>query len=495
MRDRAARAIAALLVALSGVGATALGCGRAIRPDVLLVTLDTTRADRLHCYGNARIETPALDGLARTGVLFERAYTAIPSTLPSHAAILTGLYPASLGLHDNGIYALADPHATLAERLRAAGYETGAFVSAFVLDHRFGLARGFDVYDDAMVSPLAHASDASKPGAAPALPDAARGWLARMAEPFERRASETTAHAIAWVAARGEAPVFAWVHYFDAHQPYQPPPPWNERYDPGYAGPMDGDRARYHALMRERNWTRHTPEARREIDHLIALYDGELSYVDGELAKLLDAFARRGRPTLVVVVGDHGESFGEHVQIFEHNQEIYEEVTRVPLLVRLPDGASAGRRVDALVRTIDLAPTVLDWVGLAAAPEIEGRSLRPELLGREAAPPRDALVEARRSRQLFAADHSLLGLRRGDWAAVLALDPADRVLRRELYDLASDPRELRSLASAEPATIDALDAAIRALVPPPGASADGAERALDPQTEAALRALGYLDGK
>jgi arylsulfatase A-like enzyme len=165
------------------------------RVNVLLVTLDTTRADRLHCYGNERIETPHLDRLAREGVRFERAYTAVPSTLPSHASILTGTYPARHGVHDNGIYALPDRAETLAKRFSAAGYRTGAFVSAFVLDEQFGLAQGFDVYDDEMAAPLLEARP-ERIQQLEGLSEDQRKWMLQQASPYQRRADEVTPRAI-----------------------------------------------------------------------------------------------------------------------------------------------------------------------------------------------------------------------------------------------------------------------------------------------------------
>src|SRR5437773_4717836 len=222
--------------------------------DVILVTLDTTRADRLGCYGRGGGTSPNLDGLARAGVMFRRAYSHVPLTAPSHSSLLTGLLPSRHGVHDNGGYVLKEEFATLAEQFVEAGYRTGAFVSAFVLDRRFGLARGFATYEDDVLQ-----------GRPEEILASVRGEV-------------TVDRALAWLRAPDPRPVFAWVHLYDPHFPYDPPEP-------------------YATLFKDRP------------------YEGEIAYMDAQVGRLLGAVAERGRPTLVAAIGDHGESLGEHQEM------------------------------------------------------------------------------------------------------------------------------------------------------------------------------------
>jgi arylsulfatase len=457
-------------------------------PNVVLLTLDTTRADRLGAYGNARVATPNLDALAREGIVFENAFTPVPSTLPAHASILTGTLPARHGVHDNGVYELPAAATTLAEVLAGQGYATAAFVSAFVLDVQFGLAQGFASYDDEVTLPLAPRSDEPAPAD---LSEDLRRWFAQLASPFERSGADVTRAAVRWLDGAAE-PFFLWVHYFDPHEPYRAPEPWTTRYDPGYGGPLDGTARAYRRLMRERNLHRADVEARPHVEHMIARYDGEISAMDEAIGALLEALRRNGvfDRSLVAVVGDHGESFGEHEQIWEHNGEIFDEVMRVPLIVRLPGGRDGGRRVAGLASSIDVLPTILAALGIAAPADVEGVALLPA----PPAAPRSLLLEARRGHQIFPARASLLGLRTERSKLVLELTANDQVLRRSLFDLGADPGERESRASGEPARADELTRDLFALHG--GAQSGRAAlpaRGLDQLSSDALRALGYLE--
>ncbi|MCP4589309.1 MAG: sulfatase-like hydrolase/transferase [bacterium] len=285
--------------------------------NVLLVTLDTTRAGRLGCYGNSGIDTPVLDGLARRGVLFSNAVAPAPTTLPSHASILTGVYPVHHGARTNGMFRMGDAQHTLAEMLSPAGYATGAVVSAFVLDSRFGLAQGFGFYDD----------DVS----------AERGASPLGAE--ERRADRTTARAIAWLDQAREGPFFLWVHYFDPHAVYQPPAAFAEQY------PYN-------------------------------LYDGEIAFVDQQLGRLLGEMEQRGLldETLVVVAGDHGEGLGEHDE-HTHGYLVYDVTQRVPLIMNCGRRWGEGVHVSRRVSLVDIVPTVLSLLGIGAPGGLDGLDL------------------------------------------------------------------------------------------------------------------------
>lgn len=482
------RASALLALALAGCG------GSDERVNVLVVTLDTTRADRIGCYGNARIQTPNLDRLAAEGVLFESAFASSPSTLPSHCSIFTGQYPARHGVHDNGVYALGDDAKTLAERMSASGMRTAAFVSAFVLDRQFGLAQGFQHYDDEMELPLLE-GDPEEIVRIESLPEEERRWLAQQASPYQRRADAVTRRALEWIERNGAEPFFLWVHYFDPHMDYTPPEPWDRRYDPDYAGELDGRAKTWHFVSEKHGWGRTQPLPEREREHMIARYDGELAFTDHWLGKLLDDLRARGlwERTLVVVVGDHGEGFGEHGQLWEHNGQIFDEVMRVPLILKLPGRAPAGRRVRSLARTIDVLPSVLDAAGLAPEPRAQGLSLLPLARGQASAPrPSEALLEALRERQSWPTDFSWLGLRTEAHKLVLLFDKRGEIVQRALFDLGADPGERRDSAGERPSEVEEWTGHIlegyRRMQAEAGSSAF---RGMDSVTSDALKALGY----
>ena len=282
----------------------------------LLVTLDTTRADALSCYGNAELTTPVLDALAAEGVAFDAAHTVMPLTLPAHASMLTGLFPLRHGLRDNGVAALPESAQTIATRAHAAGIETAAFVSSVVLDDDFDLDLGFDVYS---------------------LP--ARRAAGERAHGAERPARETIDAAMAWLAARDPArPFFLWVHLYDPHHPYEPSAPFAGRFS--------------------------TP------------YLGEVAQTDHELGRLLDDLRARGlyEETFVLALADHGEAFGEHGEI-GHGTFCYEATLHIPLIARWPaGGGDPGSRSSSLVSVVDVAPTLAEALGLAPLEGIDGTS-------------------------------------------------------------------------------------------------------------------------
>ena len=295
-------------------------------PDVLLITLDTTRADRLGSYGYAGAATPNLDRLAADGVRFERALSPVPLTLPAHASLLTGRQPFTHGVRNNGHFVLPAEVPTLAAALAARGYETAAFVSSFVLDRQFGLARGFAHYDDQL--------DQAPPGPAASLE-------------LERRGDRTVAAARAWLAGtarqNSRRPYFLWVHLYSAHDPYVPPSPFRERF---------ADRP----------------------------YDGEVAFDDAVVGELLDATGYgAARGPLVVVAGDHGESLGDHGES-THGLFVYDSALRVPLILAWP-GVVAPAVATPSVGLVDVAPTILDLAGANALAGAEGRSLRSLVRG------------------------------------------------------------------------------------------------------------------
>lgn len=401
--------------------------GRAVQLNVLLITLDTTRADRLGAYGYAGVQTPVIDRLAAEGVLFERAITAAPLTLPAHTSIMTGLYPPRHGVRDNGGFFVRDETVTLAERLREQGYRTGAFVGAYVLDSRWGLNQGFDTYHDEF--------------------DLAKFDTPSLAT-VERPANEVADRALAWLEGGASAvPFFAWVHFFDPHSPYRAPEPYGRAY------------------------------AQQP-------YLGEIAFTDAQVGRLV-TFLEQQRlleNTVVVVVGDHGESLGEHGE-GTHGFFLYDATTRVPLIIRVPRHESRPRRVGTVVRTVDLLPTVLELLRLPVAERIDGRSLVPLISGEATDLGLRAYSEAFYPRLHFGWSE-LLALHAGSLKYIAAPRP-------EVYDVAANPAETHNLFDERRTESEVVFASLKAL----GRSAPESApipSAMDSDTRRRLSALGYV---
>ena len=420
--------IAALLCAALGLS----GCGLlgSKAPNILLITLDTVRADRLGAYGYAAAQTPVLDELARRGVLFEAAFCQAPLTLPSHVSILTGTYPFFHGVRDNGYFLLSKRATTVAETLsNDAGYRTAAFISGYPLAARFGLNQGFGIYDDELTS-----------GSEEHFGETVR---------VERLAAETTDRAAAWLEQLDQPPFFAWVHYFDPHSDYTPPEPFDQSFS---------DRP----------------------------YDGEIAYVDRELGRLLEALRRLELEgsTIVAVIGDHGEGLDQHDET-EHGLQVYDETIRIPLILTLPDGRWAGRRVEALVESIDLVPTLLELAGVEPARQVQGSSLVALLAG-EVDQVHEQIYSETFSPRLGFGACELESLRSQQWKYV-------RAPRPELYDLERDPSELDNLhASQRQRAAEFDDRLTRLLTFRGGEALPGPVQTLDPEAQSKLASLGYL---
>ncbi len=320
-RRQAAAACLLVLLALASA-CKRQGPGPAVRLNLLLVTLDTARADRIGAYGDIRAATPNLDRLAGAGVRCERAYTSAPLTLPAHVTLLTGREPQAHQVRNNGTYALRPEETTLAEVCRRAGYSTAAMIAAFVLEKKFGLAQGFDLYDDGLDKPPGETTFRSE----------IRGD--RVLEKFRR-----------WLDGSPPPPFFCWVHLYDPHAPYEPPAPFSER----FAGDP---------------------------------YRGEIAYSDEIVGRLLAELERRGlaQDTLVVAAGDHGEGFGEHGES-GHGIFCYEESLRVPLILHQPRLLAAGRVIRGPLGLVDVMPTLLELLRLPAPAGMQGRSFAASLRG------------------------------------------------------------------------------------------------------------------
>ncbi len=396
----------------------------------MLVTLDTVRADHLGCYGDRQAVTPWLDRLAGEGLRFVNASSAVPLTLPSHTSLLTGLLPPHNGLRNNGVGALRPGTATLATLLAGAGYRTGAFIGAFVLDHRFGLKAGFEVYDD----------------------EIERDPKAGTVLEAERPGREVVDRALAWLAKDASRPFFLWVHLYDAHAPYTPPPEWAARH-PGRP------------------------------------YDGEISAVDEQLGRVLEALRRRGLDgrTVVAVAADHGESLGEHGEL-THGLLLYEPTLHVPLLLRAPWGLKA-RVVEAPVSLVDLAPTLAGLLGrpFPTAGSLDGRDLSRSLLA--GGEPAGGEIYAESRYPAVFGWSPLAALRRRDLKYISAPKP-------ELYDLRRDPRESVNLLRPDspPPASAAHGFAARLAAIEASAVITARPLAADAETRAKLASLGYIAG-
>jgi arylsulfatase A-like enzyme len=456
----------AVLVLLLAAGAT--GCGEKegnSGPNVLLVSVDTLRRDHMSIYGYGRETTPQLDALAREGVVFERAVSPSNWTLPAHGSLLTGLTPARHGLtKERG--RLGDTVPTLAEAFRAAGYDTAGFASHVYLGERYGFARGFRFYE---------------------------------VEPSQR-AEAVTERALSWLQEHGSEPFFLFLHYFDPHWDYAPPPPWRTRF-----GPARMELGRLSALFRFQRLDTPFPESvRREV---LRLYDGEIAYTDDQIGRLLDALRETGQldRTVVALVSDHGEEFGERGS-FGHGTHLHAEVIRIPFIVRYPPRLPAGQRRPERVDLTSLPATLLDLAGLRArpgVPELPGLALFAEGGLERAARGFVLSMSQRRGPLRWAAyrgRHKLAS--RARWRPLMfemvdgqrravALEPIE--LPAALFDVLEDPAETRDLARDPQlaGTLQALEQRIQRERLVATSSSEGRE--IPAEEREALRALGYVE--
>ena len=366
-------------------------------PNVIFITVDTTRADRMGFLGNKLGLTPNLDAVARQGVVFEKAFSQAPLTPVSHATIFTGTYPQFHTVTDFG-HPLPSLLPSVPEILQKSGYRTAAFIGSLILDPKAQMApgfdRGFDFFD---------AGFHPKQG-----PNESRY------ETVERRGGDVIAHTIAWLNKKTQAPFFIWVHLYDPHAPYDPPPPYDKRFkDP---------------------------------------YDGEVAYSDACLGKLFQYLRQRGLydRSLIVMMSDHGESLGAHGESM-HGIFLYDETIHVPLLFKLPGSLLAGKRVTTRVRLLDVAPTLLSMLSLPLPPTFQGESLVSEMKSSPKAPgDLPAYAETEYPHRAFG------------WAAIRAMRTGKylyiRAPKRELYDQTVDKKAEKNLAASSPAVTDTLGA-------------------------------------
>ncbi len=395
---------------------------------LLLVTFDTTRADHLSPWGADPALTPNLQQLADNGIVFDHAYSVAPITLPAHTSILTGQYPFEHGVRNNGLQYVPQDVTTLAEHLGREGFRTGAFVSAAVLDGRYDLDQGFEVYDDDLSTGRDRTPRAVADRPAEAVVDSAHAWLDTLEE---------------------DENFFLWVHFYDPHAPYSPPAPYRDQY-------------------RER------------------LYDGEIAYMDAQMGRLFrHPMLDIGNPktgALTMVIGDHGESLGEHGER-THALLAYDSTLHVPWIMRVP-GGPAGVRVADPVSQVDLMPTVLDLLEVRSETAVSGRSLAPLIEGASAVNPPAYYSETYLPYYTYGWA-KLRALRRGSWKYIDAPKP-------ELYNLRKDPRELTNVHASQPGKAHDLKRDLDALLSQVEDPEAEATIVLDSEAAEQLRSLGYL---
>lgn len=464
-------AILACSAILCGAILCVAACASAAeRPNILLITIDTLRADHCSAYGYANATTPTLQRLATEGARFETAYAPTSETAPSHASIFTGLYPVSHGLVKNGL-SLSQDHETLAETLLANGYQTAGFVSSFVLNGKFGWSQGFSTYRDEFDASSATTKFDSWEGHA-------------IDEAFDQRADVTTREVTRWLWERDHGrPFFLFVHYFDPHSPYEAPPDFDQKFElpePGDAGSV---------------------RARTDWRRLVRGYDGEIAFVDREIGRLLDVLDREGLSdgTLVVVTADHGEGLMDHGFML-HGIDIYQESVLVPLVFRWPEKIKAGQVHKAPVELVDLAATLLEFAGVEAKPSPVSPAAAPRagprhslaaamLAGTSLDPQRPVFLYRRPFPDTYAdgvhVNGDQYGIRVGKWKFIVG----EKEHRLELYDLERDGAESNNLAAENPDVVAEMEGRLEQFkqqygepVPVPRVSE---------QDRKALDALGY----
>lgn len=400
-------------------------------PNILLITLDTVRADRIGCYGYAGARTPNMDGLAAQGIRFSKAYTPVPITLPSHSVMFTGNYPMQTGMHDFSGNRLNPKQATLASVLRGRGYATGGVTGAAVLDARFGLHSGFDYYYDEF--------------------DFSRLDETNL-DAMERPANQVVDRGLDWLRTNGGRPFFLWLHLYDPHHPFQPPPPYREQF-------------------------RAQP------------YDGEIAFVDAQIGRVLEHLKQTKLydRTLIIVVADHGEGLGEHSEE-THGFFIYNSTMHVPWIIKPAAGTgTASRVVDAPVSLVDLMPTALGLLGVPVPAGTQGRSLVPVMQGKADKEPQNLYMESYLPRIHFNWSE-LRGVVFGRYKFIDAPKP-------ELFDLTTDPGETRNLYATRRAVANELRKRLAQTIQQHSASSakESAEQtAVDPILSERLKSLGYI---
>jgi len=441
---------------------------------VIVISLDTARADHFGCYGNTWIRTPRLDALAAESILFADYMTVVPTTLASHTSLFTGKYPHSHGTPRNG-YTVSDENVLLAEILYDAGFHTAGFLGSFALDSRFDFAQGFEHYDETFPRLVGQQGAVQNERPAAAVTDAVIAHLNQLGTPPN---------------------LFLFVHYFDPHVPYAPPAPYDTMYGPEAGNKLPPLPEIRQQLTRAARQGSQTPAARA----MAKRYAGEVSYLDEHVGRLIDDLRRRGilEDAIVIVTSDHGENLWDHPAYFNHGLTVYQSTVGAVCMIRLPDGKRAGARVKELVASIDVLPTVLSFLGLPIPNGLDGETIDltenarvPTSRARfaEASRPHDRVEVGVR----WFNERKARCVRMGDWKYV----QTPYAQTEELYNLARDPLERRNLLTSPTAEITATAAGLRRRLDTWTRSADPLptrfESSQREETIKRLRSLGYAD--
>jgi len=416
------------LVLLAVVGAVWFFCSPGASPreirHVILISIDTCRADYLSCYGYPRKITPNIDVIAKEGIVFENALTPMPLTLPAHSSMLTGTYPLYHGVHDNLDHVLAESNVTIAEILREQGYITGAIVSTFILDSQFGVGQGFDSYNDRFVQPVGPSEDK------------------------ERRGGEASRFACSYLTEHRDEPFFLFLHYFDPHTDYNPPEPFASAYADD-------------------------------------LYAGEIAYSDYCIGQVINKLKELDLydSTLIIIVGDHGESLGEHGEA-EHGYYVYQCTARVPFIIR-PPGHRRPKRIDNIVSLVDVVPTILGYVGVDVPAHVQGKDLSGYSGGKPESEERRYIYCESFTATKYGCN-PLLGLVSERWKYIDTTRP-------ELYDLVNDPHEEKNLVEGEAERARFMRDELRELVAKLVSNVGSDSRVeLDEKSRRLFESLGYV---
>jgi len=414
--------------------------------NVLFISIDTLRADHLSAWGYERATSPHIDALAAAGVLCEDAYSTTSWTLPAHHSMLTGLYPSAHGVcderlwqavqHPDGPEEVPQRGASLGELLAQRGYRTGGIYTWMYLEERFGFGRGFEdwerigrpIYEDPHYERLLAAGDAG------AIEELRREHPERFDQHHPTSALAVDA-ALEWLQRDDERPYFLFLHLFDVHDDYVPPAPFDSRFDPEYAGDVDGEKITSADSPFKRDMDP------RDLEHVIALYDGEIAWVDSQIGRLLEGLERLGlsEDTLVVLTSDHGEEFFEHGHK-THRTHLYRESVHVPLLLRFPGRLPAGMRVRGPVSIVDILPTVCSLLDVPAPAGLSGSDLAPILRAERENEPRTYLSELQVFPEGSFWPARELGIHRGEQHWILSTS-AGGTRSATRFDLSTNPRE------------------------------------------------------
>jgi len=426
------------------------------RPNILLISVDTLRADHVRAYGYSRDTTPWMDYFAGNAFRFTNLVSASSWTIPAHMSMLTGLYPS---VHQTIHFTLKldDKITTLAQVLKKNGYYTAGFASNFMLESRYGFGKGFDYYDDFTVTRATENEKVEFARTAPLLNKVVLGWLKTN---YRKR-------------------FFLFVHYFDPHYAYNPPPPYDTLFDPGYKGKVDG----CHIETLKPNI------ARKDLKHVVSLYDGEIRYTDGYIGALLKELETLGinEKTLIILTSDHGEEFFEHGGT-RHGETLYNEAIRVPLIIKLP-GSHKPAVINTLASDVDLMPTICDYVKATPPQGMQGKSLLPAMNG--TAEEERPYVFSEVTIDLFKTTEAIVSR---DYKFICHLNTGTR----ELYNLANDPGEKRNLIKVEQGKAVELERELMKFVVSSGNLASvlrstGNNTVVhDEETKKKLKSLGYM---